>query len=972
MPSIQLDDNCVRKNLSQIQGRGDNVFAKWDTSRFTEYVNLRNNDPKKFEDINEAKAITDLASGRTDEILEDLHDALVAIEAKGRDEPRLNAVLVAADKLGIRINPDEGELEVIDALADNVGRAMRGVINEYRKDKNFASAVEQAISMDDESAERFLTDFAKRLYGENAGFVPYTPDRALASANAADPIASLVNSITRQMEQGYAGVDAIMRFREAPVVIDTKAVRTAGLKSWRQFILDNPEIMGYPELPSLKAEIDGGAISVERKQEFERFVAESYNFHAYGKITDVSLINRGETGRFRFQLNDFDKWQKLHGTYGHKKNIGAHLAREVSDRVQQAGREVGIKRAFGSDATGFAEKLLKYLDHSVEAKTKLWGLSHRRTHAMLEVIANNDVRTNDFAPKIGRAIDNMIDAIQLDDDELLDGMMTEIEKRIKRSNYLPAVSKFVLRDLWKPASAAKLAAAPLLIPGDVIMRAEISSDVGSLRHSFFGKSVIDGVTQTAALLPYLGGKIWGVLPGTRRNPMLEFAYNYTGVANQEILSMVQAENSRMFAMAQTSGWSNKAYRVYESITGQGAFNEMPFLISRMNARTQIMNYIGADYEALQNGTVGDNPFKRRGAAEFYQTTLRNKITKAQWTKLNKAGSVEKLKETDYDTWLTIDSVINENAELWSGRGTARQEWTLMKPEWVGTPKGDVAAAATVFTGYVNKMYENIWNRWRSNYQAGIQMRQAAEAEEFTSALNAGEEPTAPSASGGNISDIALVGGRGLAYASTIFAAMYMAIYAKESLLKNRKIDLRDKNDFRWIMSQTLAYSGAGLWLTDTMGSVWGLREYEKTASSLGTVVQTRAPGVGIGWDAISNVFPVFGHYWWLMGHSMNDGMNTKETRQFQLYANRLVESAIPTKSLPARAAANYLLSSSQRRKKYREFPGSRGANTPEEIGRWALQRAADTPRGGSARYRPGQILDPRLWKKAFKESNPAK
>ena len=121
----------------------------------------------------------------------------------------------------------------------------------------------------------------------------------------------------------------------------------------------------------------------------------------------------------------------------------------------------------------------------------------------------------------------------------------------------------------------------------------------------------------------------------------------------------------------------------------------------------------------------------------------------------------------------------------------------MKPEWVGTKKGDVAAAATVFTGYVNKMYENIWNRWRANYMASEEMRQAA----YT---GNGEPPRGVDAKG-----FALTGVRGATYAATIFAAMYLAVYSKEAFLKNRKIDLRDKNDFRWIMSQTLAYSGRG-------------------------------------------------------------------------------------------------------------------------------------------------------------------
>ena len=659
---MALNTDCVNENIPQLtEKESENIpfHPQLDAAMLRKTVGLQDSDPEKFLDIALAHSSAVQASSVRNKTMNEIAKALKQIEAGGRDRETksgLRALMkIAKEDLGI-VTPDSaGELHVLDKIADMAGRSMRGVINEYRKDAHFASGIEQAISMDDTSAERYMQDFAKKIYADNDKYVPYVEGRGMSGANSGDEIHKLMNSVAQQMESANAGLASIYRFREPPVAVNNKAIAKGGLRGWREFVLANPELLGYQEMPNLKREygVDGSGMKPARRQELERFIVESYNYHAYGRITDVSLINRRQTSRFRFQLDNFAKWQTLHNAYGHKKDLGAHLAREISDRVQDAGREVGIKRTFGSNPHIVAEKFMRYIESSVEAKSTWGGLAHRRTYAILQTVADNSVRTSDFAPKIGRAINSMIDAINSPDEDQLNAMMTDIEKKIQFQNNLNALSKFVLRDMWKPASAAKLAAAPFLIPGDVIMRSEISSDVGSLRHSFFGTAASDGVTQLMGFLPYWAGKGLGVIPGVKVNPILRHAYAYAEVADQEILSMVQAENSRMFAMAQTAGWSNKAYRVYEAITGQGALNEMPFLISRMNASTRITNYIGNNYEAMMTGRVSKNPLQNRGAAEFYQTFLKDKITSSDWGKLNKAGSIKKLKETDYDTWLTI-------------------------------------------------------------------------------------------------------------------------------------------------------------------------------------------------------------------------------------------------------------------------------------------------------------------------------
>ena len=338
---------------------------------------------------------------------------------------------------------------------------------------------------------------------------------------------------------------------------------------------------------------------------------------------------------------------------------------------------------------------------------------------------------------------------------------------------------------------------------------------------------------------------------------------------------------------------------------------------------------------LPNG----NEVTNKRASEFFQQFIAGKVSRREWEALPPDGDLDKLEQTDYLSFLRIESLINEAGESWGGKGTFRQEWTFINPGAVGTKTGDMSQAALVFTQYTTKMYEGIARRWNGNYRAELE-RAAAGRED-------GEITPSDKwlATTHQIERASL-------YGITGFAMAYMLHWGKETLLKNRAIDLREQKDRDKLISESVAYSGAGLAVTDTLGPLMGLRSYERTSSAIGAIVQTRAPGIGLMWDSAAGAVET-GKLAFYAATDYNRRVEEETTAK----GLRFLEGLAPLNPLYFRAFANQQLSQAQRRRKY----------LPDGDGAWEflLKRAADRPSDLSpdspARSKPlDYFLDPTI------------
>ena len=831
-----------------------------------------------------------------------------------------------------------GAHKLVDYIADKVGRNIRGALDVFRRDRFFDSAVIKALNMkDNAAAEKYIRETTERAYQEIEDALDGKPP----TTDPNDPIRNLFRSIEAKMKKAGTNVAAIDRFLIPDALVDPQRIRAGGLSSWRQFIIDNPQLFVWDKVDIAIKIREGAELTRAQRDEFERYVLESYNYNAYGVLSRSALIAESNAQRLYMRSTDYEGWNKIFTAYGHKKDLGFHLASALNNAVHEAARETAINITLGAKGKAHASKLLDYVGGARVTSQ----FAHRRTRAMLETIANNKVRTNEYIPEINASIQRFLEEEQeLPREKFYD----EIEKRLNSHDKKAWWTRILFRDLWRPFTAAKLAAAPLLVVGDVLMRAEQSSEYSGLGVKFFSDVVKDLGMMTARSPGHILSKVTSAV--TNDPIFIGKMYQKARAANQHLLGIIQAENSRFFASAQTGSASNAWTRTYENITMQSTMNELPFVHSKHLAHQRIIDYAGSDYDAMRRGEVSGDSAVNRAAAEFFQQFIAGKLSRREWNKIPKDGDLDALEKADYLTFLKVESVINEAAEQWSGKGTFRQEWTFTQPSWVGTWKGDVISAATVFTGYVNKMYETIARRWATNYRADLEMRGVSEDDGVT-------------VFGRNLRSMTHTSGRAFAYGATAWVAMYFSLWGKESVLKNNPIDLRDENERQRFLSQVSAYSGSLLWVTDTFGAVAGVRDYERTSSAIGTVLQTRVPGAGMMWDVAAGALEILP----LAYYAATD-YNSKVGSEITGKVLRGAESAFPFNAIPFRAAANYTMSRRDRREKHKQRRW-KDVITPKGALEFVGKRAADKPRKGRNKN-PLQITDPRVWRNIHRQNRP--
>ena len=450
-----------------------------------------------------------------------------------------------------------GPHKMVDYIADKVGRNIRGVTDVYRRDDNFENAILSALDMkDDKAAREYIVQATKSAFEENADHIP-TVAANDALQKSKDPIRRLFHSIERKMLRAGTNVGAVERFRIPDPLVDAKRIRSMGLVGWRQFVTNNPHLFDG-DVASYGARFDEpGALTNNQRDLFERFVIESYNYNGYQLLSRSAKAAEDNAYSLALKSNDFASWKTIFDTFGYEKDLGYHMAVALDGAVTNAARETAINMTLGARGKSHAAELHAYMD-SANTTNKFF---HRRTRAMLSVIANNQIHGNRYMP----ALNGQIQKFLAEDNSVpFNEFYKEMEKSLGRDLAASQAIRILFREAWRPFTAVKLVAAPILTPLDMLMRSEMSSqytrggvgvgtrntrDGAKTRPEGFIYQIMEDLAATSArAIAYIPSKIAGA--ATDNVIPIRKMYQSARAANQHLLGLIGSENTRMWGAAQ--------------------------------------------------------------------------------------------------------------------------------------------------------------------------------------------------------------------------------------------------------------------------------------------------------------------------------------------------------------------------------------------------------------------------------------